>query len=184
VTRIDAPPDFHARHIGPDEADVAAMLETVGRDSLADLIDDVVPRSIRLGRDLELPEALTEPALLAHLRRIADRNQVFRSFLGMGYHDTHTPGRDPPERAREPRAWYTQYTPYQAEIAQGRLEALLNFQTMVRGPDRARDRQRLAARRGHGGGRGHDTCCTQARRRATASVFLVAETATRRPSRW
>jgi glycine dehydrogenase len=130
VTRIDASPDFHARHIGPDEADVAAMLETVGRDSLADLIDDVVPRSIRLGRDLELPEALTEPALLAHLRRIADRNRVFRSFLGMGYADTHTPGVILRNILENP-GWYTQYTPYQAEIAQGRLEALLNFQTMV-----------------------------------------------------
>jgi glycine dehydrogenase len=130
VTRIDAGPDFHARHIGPDEADVAAMLETLGRDSLASLIDDVVPRSIRLGRDLDLPEAVTEAALLAHVRAVADKNRVLRSFLGMGYADTYTPGVILRNVLENP-GWYTQYTPYQAEIAQGRLEALLNFQTMV-----------------------------------------------------
>ena len=106
------------------------MLDTLGRDSLAALIDDVVPRSIRLGRDLELPEAVTEPALLAHLRTVADKNRVFRSFLGMGYADTYTPGVILRNVLENP-GWYTQYTPYQAEIAQGRLEALLNFQTMV-----------------------------------------------------
>jgi glycine dehydrogenase len=130
VTRIDAAPDFHARHIGPDEADAAAMLETVGRDSLDALIDDVVPKSIRLRRDLDLPDAVTEAALLAHLRAVADKNLVFRSFLGMGYADTHTPGVILRNVLENP-GWYTQYTPYQAEIAQGRLEALLNFQTMV-----------------------------------------------------
>ena len=130
MTRIDASPDFHARHIGPDEVEVAAMLETIGRDSLAALVDDVVPKSIRLGRDLDLPEAVTESALLAHLRSIADKNRVFRSFLGMGYAHTYTPGVILRNILENP-GWYTQYTPYQAEIAQGRLEALLNFQTMV-----------------------------------------------------
>jgi len=130
VTRIDASPDFHARHIGPDEADVAAMLETLGRESLASLIDDVVPRSIRLRGELELPGAVTESALLARLRALADRNRVFRSYLGMGYADTYTPGVILRNVLENP-GWYTQYTPYQAEIAQGRLEALLNFQTMV-----------------------------------------------------
>jgi glycine dehydrogenase len=130
MTRIDAPPDFQARHLGPDDADVAAMLAALGRDSLVALIDDVVPRSIRLGRDLELPEAISEAALLERLRTIADGNRVFRSFLGMGYADTHTPGVILRNVLENP-GWYTQYTPYQAEIAQGRLEALLNYQTMV-----------------------------------------------------
>jgi glycine dehydrogenase len=106
------------------------MLDTLGRDSLAALIDDVVPRSIRLARELDLPEAVTEAALLAHLRAVADKNRVFRSFLGMGYADTYTPGVVLRNVLENP-GWYTQYTPYQAEIAQGRLEALLNFQTMV-----------------------------------------------------
>ncbi len=130
MTRIDATPEFHTRHIGPDEADVATMLATLGRESLASLIDDVVPRSIRLGRELELPEALTEEALLTRLRGLADHNRVFRSYLGMGYADTYTPGVILRNVLENP-GWYTQYTPYQAEIAQGRLEALLNFQTMV-----------------------------------------------------
>jgi glycine dehydrogenase len=130
MTRIDAAPDFLARHLGPDEADIAAMLEALGRPSLDALIDDVVPQSIRLKRDLELPEAVPEATLLARLRALASKNRVYRSFLGMGYADTHVPGVILRNILENP-GWYTQYTPYQAEIAQGRLEALLNFQTMV-----------------------------------------------------
>jgi glycine dehydrogenase len=130
VTRIDASPDFAARHLGPDDVEVAAMLGTLGKASLAELIDDVVPASIRLSGDLDLPEAVTEAALLARLRAVADKNRVFRSFLGMGYADTHVPGVILRNVLENP-GWYTQYTPYQAEIAQGRLEALLNYQTMV-----------------------------------------------------
>jgi glycine dehydrogenase len=130
MTRIDTPPDFEARHLGPDGDDVAAMLERVGYDSLDALIDDVVPKSIRMKGELRLPDALTEAELLARLRGIADRNRVARSYLGMGYSDTHTPGVILRNIMENP-GWYTQYTPYQAEIAQGRLEALLNFQTMV-----------------------------------------------------
>ena len=130
MTRIDSAPDFQARHVGPDEADVEAMLETVGYDSIDALVDDVVPASIRMEGELALPDALTEAGLLERLRGIADRNRVNRSFLGMGYSDTHVPGVILRNIMENP-GWYTQYTPYQAEIAQGRLEALLNFQTMV-----------------------------------------------------
>jgi glycine dehydrogenase len=130
MTRIDSAPDFQARHVGPDETDFEAMLEMVGYDSIDALVDDVVPASIRMEGELALPDALTEAGLLERLRGIADRNRVNRSFLGMGYSDTHVPGVILRNVMENP-GWYTQYTPYQAEIAQGRLEALLNFQTMV-----------------------------------------------------
>ena len=106
------------------------MLEAVGYDSVDALVGDVVPTAIRMDGDLDIPEPLTEAGLLARLREIADGNQVFRSYLGMGYSDTHTPGVILRNIMENP-GWYTQYTPYQAEIAQGRLEALLNYQTMV-----------------------------------------------------
>jgi glycine dehydrogenase len=130
MTRIDSPPDFEARHLGPDAADVEEMLEAIGRESLDSLVDDVVPASIRMDGDLDLPDALTEAELLVQLRHVASGNKVYRSFLGMGYSDTHVPGVILRNIMENP-GWYTQYTPYQAEIAQGRLEALLNFQTMV-----------------------------------------------------
>jgi len=121
---------FARRHIGPQPEDVAAMLELLGYASLDDLADAVVPPAIRLRRPLELPAAKGEREALEALRAIMDHNKVFRSFIGQGYYDTITP----PVIARnilENPGWYTAYTPYQAEIAQGRLEALLNFQTMV-----------------------------------------------------
>ncbi|HUG54003.1 MAG TPA: aminomethyl-transferring glycine dehydrogenase [Vicinamibacteria bacterium] len=126
-----APTDsFPRRHIGPDEGEVADMLAILGYRSLDELVEATVPEGIRLRRELHLPEARGEHELLDALRAIALRNEVFRSFIGMGYHDCITP----PVILRnvlENPGWYTQYTPYQAEIAQGRLEALLNFQTMV-----------------------------------------------------
>jgi len=121
---------FADRHIGPRPGDVAAMLEALGYDDLDELTDAVVPPDIRLDRALDLPAAASEDAVLEELRELATRNQVFRSFIGMGYHDTITP----PVILRnilENPGWYTAYTPYQAEISQGRLEALLAFQTMV-----------------------------------------------------
>ena len=130
MTRVDSPPDFQARHLGPDESDIAEMLATLGRDSLDDVVNGSVPASIRMEGRLDLPEALTEAELLTRLRNVASQNQVFRSFLGLGYADTHVPGVILRNIMENP-GWYTQYTPYQAEIAQGRLEALLNFQTMV-----------------------------------------------------
>ena len=121
---------FAERHIGPSESDQRAMLATLGYDSLDAFIAAVVPADLRLRGSLKLPAAKSEQEALAELRAIAGQNQVYRSYLGMGYHDTYTPGvilRNVLENA----GWYTAYTPYQAEIAQGRLEALLNFQTMV-----------------------------------------------------
>ncbi|RXZ44941.1 aminomethyl-transferring glycine dehydrogenase [Crenobacter cavernae] len=121
---------FQRRHIGPDADEQQAMLAELGVDSVDALIDEVVPASIRLAKPLDLPEGCTEAEALARLAKIAARNKVFKSFIGMGYYDTHTP----PVILRnvfENPAWYTAYTPYQPEISQGRLEALLNFQTMV-----------------------------------------------------
>jgi len=124
------PDSFVTRHLGPRPEDVRAMLETLGYRSLDAFIDAVVPADIRLARPLDLPTARTERQVLAELRAMQAQNRVFRSYIGLGYHDTVTP----PVILRnilENPGWYTAYTPYQAEIAQGRLEALLNFQTMV-----------------------------------------------------
>ena len=121
---------FADRHIGPSEADQRAMLRALGYDSLDAFIAAVVPADIRLRGSLKVPAARSEQEALAELRALAGQNQVYRSYLGMGYHDTHTPGVILRNVLENP-GWYTAYTPYQAEIAQGRLEALLNFQTMV-----------------------------------------------------
>jgi len=121
---------FADRHLGPGPAEVQAMLAELDLASLEDLIDAAVPESIRTSRPLDLPEPLDERSLLDELAALSERNLNLRSFLGMGYHGTFTP---PVIRRNilENPGWYTQYTPYQAEIAQGRLEALLNFQTLV-----------------------------------------------------
>src|SRR6266446_3506389 len=118
---------FQERHIGPSAEDQAAML---GYDSLDAFIEAVVPADIRLRAPLRIPEARSEQEALETLRQLAAQNQVFRSYLGMGYHDCFTPTVIQRNVLENP-GWYTAYTPYQAEIAQGRLEALLNFQTMV-----------------------------------------------------
>jgi len=126
-----APADsFVHRHVGPDAGDVASMLGTIGCSSLEELIDRTVPERIRFRRRLDLPKGMTEPEVLEHFRAMAAGNQVFRSFIGMGYSDCITPPVIQRNIIENP-GWYTAYTPYQAEIAQGRLEALLNFQTMV-----------------------------------------------------
>jgi glycine dehydrogenase len=121
---------FVRRHIGPDEADVRHMLDALGYASLDALVDATVPASIRLNRPLELGPERSEFELLGEFRRMIGKNKVFRSFLGLGYHDCITPPVIQRNILENP-GWYTQYTPYQAEIAQGRLEALLNFQTAV-----------------------------------------------------
>ncbi len=121
---------FERRHTGSPAADVAEMLRTVGFDSIDALADAAVPAKIRLKRPLRLPAALGEREALAELRALAGKNKVFRSFIGMGYYDTATPGVIQRNILENP-GWYTAYTPYQAEISQGRLEALLNFQTLV-----------------------------------------------------
>ncbi len=121
---------FAPRHIGPNSDDIQQMLKVLGFPSLDALIDQTVPRAIRLKQPLKLPEAENEYAALASLKKVAGKNQVFRSYIGMGYYDTITPpviGRN----ILENPGWYTAYTPYQPEIAQGRLEALLNFQTLI-----------------------------------------------------
>ena len=124
------PDRFALRHIGPTEEEVAEMLRVVGAASLDELIDQTIPSSIRFRRALELPAAESEHALLEHLRTIAAKNEVWKSYLGMGYSAAITPPVIQRNVLENP-GWYTQYTPYQAEVSQGRLEALLNFQTMV-----------------------------------------------------
>jgi len=121
--------NFTNRHIGPSQEEIGEMLEALGVDSLDDLVRETIPETIRFEEPLAIPEAMGEHELLARLRGIAARNRVMRSFIGMGYHGTLVPGVIQRNILENP-GWYTQYTPYQAEIAQGRLEALLNFQTM------------------------------------------------------
>ncbi len=129
-TPVHHPPDFLARHLGPDAGDVREMLDAVGCETLDDLVEETVPSSIRLRSPLRVPEAVPEAELIRRLRDIAADNEIWRSYLGMGYSGTITPGVIQRNILENP-GWYTQYTPYQAEIAQGRLEALLNFQTTV-----------------------------------------------------
>jgi glycine dehydrogenase len=127
---LEHPDTFVRRHVGPSADDQSRMLKALGFASLDALVADTVPRSIRLQGTLDLGPGMTEAALLARARAIGLKNEVYRSYIGMGYSDCVTP----PVILRnivENPGWYTQYTPYQAEIAQGRLEALLNFQTMV-----------------------------------------------------
>ncbi|GAB4532418.1 MAG: aminomethyl-transferring glycine dehydrogenase [Pleurocapsa sp.] len=130
ATQLTSNDAFKSRHIGVDPVQVEQMLKILGVSNLDELIDRTVPLGIRLNKSLQLPEAQTESAALAKLKAIASQNRVYRSFIGQGYYNCITP----PVILRnilENPGWYTAYTPYQAEIAQGRLEALLNFQTMV-----------------------------------------------------
>ncbi len=130
LAALEAADGFVARHIGPSESDIAAMLHAVGAATLDDLAAKTVPPAIRTNHALELPPPIDEAGVIAELRGLAAKNVLKKSLIGMGYHGTHTP----PVILRnvlENPGWYTAYTPYQAEIAQGRLEALLNFQTMI-----------------------------------------------------
>ena len=122
--------EFQARHIGIGSADEQLMLKVVGAASRRELIEGIVPRSIARSTPMAIPEAISEAAALAELKALAAKNQVFKSFIGQGYYGTHTPGVILRNILENP-AWYTAYTPYQAEISQGRMEALINFQTMV-----------------------------------------------------
>jgi glycine dehydrogenase len=122
--------NFIRRHIGPDDAETAAMLKQVGAKSLDDFIDKVVPKRIRAKRPLDLKKAMPERTALSYLREAASRNEVFTSMIGMGYYGTITPKVILRNLLENP-GWYTAYTPYQAEVSQGRLEALLNYQQMV-----------------------------------------------------
>ncbi|HET9857156.1 MAG TPA: hypothetical protein VFP99_04915, partial [Chthoniobacterales bacterium] len=122
--------DFARRHIGPNEDEAAEMLRAIDFENLDALIDATVPKNIRLDRGLNLPEAKSENEALEELRAISKKNKIAKSFIGAGYSDCITPPVIQRNVLENP-GWYTAYTPYQAELAQGRLEALLNFQTMI-----------------------------------------------------
>ncbi|KQP15032.1 aminomethyl-transferring glycine dehydrogenase [Pseudorhodoferax sp. Leaf267] len=130
LAELENPSEFIARHIGITPDDEARMLAAVGSFSRQELVAGIVPRSIARSTPMQLPPAVSEAAALAELRAIAEQNRVFKSFIGQGYHGTLTPGVILRNILENP-AWYTAYTPYQAEISQGRMEALVNFQTMV-----------------------------------------------------
>ena len=130
LVALENPSEFIARHIGIDDADEAHMLGVVGSASRRALVDGIVPRSIARRSAMAIPPPITEAAALKQLKAMAGKNQVFKSFIGQGYYGTYTPGVILRNVLENP-AWYTAYTPYQAEISQGRLEALINFQTMV-----------------------------------------------------
>ena len=121
---------FISRHIGPRDTDVENMLKKMGISSLDELIEQTVPNSIRLKQPLSLNEGLSEAEYLEKVRQLASKNKIFKTYIGMGYYNTHTPAVIIRNVLENP-VWYTSYTPYQAEISQGRLEALLNFQTVV-----------------------------------------------------
>lgn len=130
LSQLRDPNAFLRRHLGPDAAEQQAMLDSLGLGSRVELIEQTVPPGIRLNRMLDLPPALDEEAALAKLRGYAEQNQVWTSLIGMGYHGTLTPTVILRNVLENP-GWYTAYTPYQPEIAQGRLEALLNFQQLT-----------------------------------------------------
>ncbi|XP_055375548.1 glycine dehydrogenase (decarboxylating), mitochondrial [Condylostylus longicornis] len=121
---------FARRHIGPRKTDVVAMLDLIGYKSLDDLSNKAVPKNIQLGRNLNLDEPINEHELIAKIQKIAERNEIWRSYIGMGYHNCYVPHTIMRNIFENP-GWTTQYTPYQPEIAQGRLESLLNYQTLV-----------------------------------------------------
>ncbi len=121
---------FLSRHLGISMAEQEEMLQYLGLTSLDELIDQTIPKAIQLTQKLPIGEAMSESEYLQFIRHIMDKNQRWKSYIGMGYYGTHTPTVIQRNIFENP-GWYTQYTPYQAEIAQGRLEALLNFQTMV-----------------------------------------------------
>ncbi|HEY0896090.1 MAG TPA: aminomethyl-transferring glycine dehydrogenase subunit GcvPA, partial [Sphingobacteriaceae bacterium] len=127
---IDYKESFQSRHIAPDSSETKEMLQQIGVETIDQLIDQTVPQKIRLKAPLNLPAAKSEFEYLTDLKQVASKNRVFKSFIGQGYYDVIVPGVIQRNILENP-GWYTQYTPYQAEIAQGRLQALLNFQTMV-----------------------------------------------------
>ena len=130
LAELENATEFVARHIGPDAADEARMLSAIGAASREALVSALVPGNIVRGQPMAIPDAITETTALAELKALAAKNKVLKSFIGQGYHGTITPGVILRNILENP-AWYTAYTPYQAEISQGRMEALLNFQTMV-----------------------------------------------------
>lgn len=165
---------FARRHLGPRPTDVQQMVETLGLPSLEALIDQAVPQSIRLQSRLALPAPRSESEVLADLRDLAQQNQLYRSFIGMGYYDCLTP----PVILRnilENPGWYTQYTPYQAEIAQGRLEALLNFQTMVSDLTGLEIANASLLDEGTAAAEAMTMCKRAQKRSSTANIFFVSQ---------
>ncbi|OYT93230.1 MAG: glycine dehydrogenase (aminomethyl-transferring) [Burkholderiales bacterium PBB3] len=130
LAQLENASEFHARHIGISAADETLMLKAIGETSRRALIDSIVPRSIARSSKMDIPAAISEAAALAEIKVLAGKNKVLKSFIGQGYYGTHTPGVILRNILENP-AWYTAYTPYQAEISQGRMETLVNFQTMV-----------------------------------------------------
>ncbi|PIY03428.1 MAG: glycine dehydrogenase (aminomethyl-transferring), partial [Bacteroidetes bacterium CG_4_10_14_3_um_filter_31_20] len=122
--------NFVTRHIGPRESEIAKMCNKIGVSSFDELINKTVPQNIRLTKPLNLPDGISEYEYLIKLRKIAAKNKIFKTYIGKGYYGTITPSVILRNILENP-SWYTSYTPYQAEISQGRLEALLNFQTVV-----------------------------------------------------
>ena len=182
LTALEQADAFVGRHIGPRDDDLAVMLEDVGYASLDALMDAAVPASIRAEIPADFPESRTERDVLGELAALAGRNRVARSMIGLGYHDTITPPVIQRNILENP-GWYTAYTPYQPEISQGRLEALLNFQTMVMDLTGLSCANASLLERGHGGGRGH--AHEPRHRQERQRPLLPSPTpACRRPSRW
>ena len=130
LSALENATEFQPRHIGISPSDEAHMLSVIGEASRTALVDSIVPRSIARAKAMDIPAAITEAAALAELKAVASKNKILKSFIGQGYYGTLTPGVILRNVLENP-AWYTAYTPYQAEISQGRMEALVNFQTMV-----------------------------------------------------
>ncbi|NCB43327.1 MAG: glycine dehydrogenase (aminomethyl-transferring), partial [Clostridia bacterium] len=122
--------NFARRHNGPSDSDLPEMLQVAGVKNLDQLIDETLPAAIRMKQPLNLPDGINEYEYIQHLRGLAQKNKIFKTYIGLGYYNTIVPGVIQRNILENP-GWYTSYTPYQAEISQGRLEALLVFQTMV-----------------------------------------------------
>lgn len=173
--RLLQPTDYFVnRHLGPKGADVERMLQTIGIGSLEELIDQAVPSVIRMAGQLDLPQRKTESQALAELRELASQNQLYRSFIGMGYSGCLTPTVVQRNILENP-GWYTQYTPYQAEIAQGRLEALLNFQTMVSDLTGLEIANASLLDEGTAAAEAMTLCQRSLPRKSTANTFFVSE---------
>ncbi len=130
LDQLQNPQEFQQRHIGPDQQETESMLESLGVDSLDDLLVETVPNKIRLPEELNIPSARTEQKALQDLAEIAGQNELYSNYIGMGYYPTVTPTVILRNVLENP-GWYTAYTPYQPEIAQGRLEAIINYQQMT-----------------------------------------------------
>ncbi|HSH03871.1 MAG TPA: aminomethyl-transferring glycine dehydrogenase [Anaerolineae bacterium] len=174
VDLLSAAGRFVTRHNGLGKADAAKMLAALGYDSLDALINDTVPANIRMEGALELDGAVSEAGVLVNLRKLASQNKVFRSFIGMGYYDCAVPAVIQRNILENP-GWYTQYTPYQAEIAQGRLEALLNFQTMVSDLTGLEIANASMLDEGTAAAEAMTLCLRSQARRSTADTFFVSE---------